>query len=479
MSSLFRHTFTSVAALCLLLTLTTACEDSTSGAGGSLIEDRVEIVMDSTFTVTGRSVAYDRVQSRTTVGLLGAIDADGFGRISSDIVTQYMPSASIQTDHTSAENIDSVKMVLSIYHTGFTGDSLMPMGLRIYPLKKQLPSPIYSSFDPDSYVDKSTLLGSSTYSTLFDGAPNVNADENGTLYKSITIDLPRSIGVSLYNQYLNAPATFNNPAAFAEYFPGVFITNTFGSGRITRIDNNIIQVYYHQVIPKEETGKANDSIVKCIGNYMGVTPEIISNNNIRYTIDSRLRDRAESGENILVAPLGYDVEFTFPAREIIEKYKTGAGNLSVINSLTLSIPVEEIQNDFGITPPPYVLLVKKSKKDEFFDKIQINDDVTSFYASYNSATRSYDFTSMRDYIMSLLSADEITDDDVEFVITPVVVAFYENQSSSSYSYYYYSTPTTTRIVAKISPYVSQPVMAKLKLDKAKINFTYSKQSIKF
>lgn len=479
MASFFRHTFTQVAAVCLLLSITTACDDSSSEAGGSLIEDRVEIVMDSTFTISGHSVAYDQVQSRTSMGLLGSINADGFGNISSDIVTQYMPAASIETAYTSAEYVDSVKMQLRIFRAGFTGDSVMPMGLRIYPLKKQLPSPIYSSFDPDSYVDKSTLLGSTTYSALFDGAPNVAADDGGNLYKSVTIDLPRSIGVSLYNQYLNAPASFNNPAAFAEYFPGVFITNTFGSGRITRIDNNMIQVYYHKVIPKEETGKANDSIVRCVGNYMGVTPEIISNNNIRYTIDPRLRDRAESGENIIVAPLGYDVEFTFPAREIIEKYRAGAGNLAVINSLSLSIPVEEIQNDFSITPPPYVLLVKKSKKDEFFDKIQINDDVNSFYAAYNSATRSYDFTSMRDYILSLLSADEVTEEDVEFVITPVVVAFYENETSSTYSYYYYYSPSTTRYVAKISPYVSQPVMAKLNLGKAKIKFTYSKQSIKF
>lgn len=470
----------SIAAAAAAMIVMQSCDESTTTTGGSLIGDRVEIVMDSTYTVTGRSVGYDHVQSRTTMQLIGSIDAEGFGSISSDIVTQYMPVAVIDTAYVKPEYIDSVRMVLGIYADGFTGDSLMPMAVTAYPLVKQLPSPIYSSFDPTGYADLSKPLGSVTFSTSIDGAENVTTDDNDKIYKNVVLNLPVSFGQKLFDTYVNTPGAFLTPSAFAAKFPGIYLTTTFGSGRITRIDNNVIQVFYHKVIPKDVYGTASDSIRNCVGNYMGVTPEIITNNNIDCTLASNLTRRVDNGETIIVAPLGYDVDFTFPARKIIADYKAQAGDLAVINSLSLSIPAEAIPNDYGIAPPPYVLLVKKSKKAEFFDKIQVNDNITSFYAAYNSATRSYDFSSMRDYILSLLQKEEITDDDVEFSICPVLVAFYENTSSSSYSYYYYySSSSTQKIVAQISPYVSQPVMTRLRLDKAKIKFVFSKQSVIF
>lgn len=459
--------------------LTTACEDSTSQAGGSLVQDRVEIIMDSTYTVTGKSVPFTEIQSCTSMQLLGRLNADGYGSISSDVVTQYMPAAALDTSYVKPEYVDSVKMVLAIYADGFTGDSIAPMGLSVYRLNKQLPSPIFSSFNPADYYDPAPI-GSTTYSTAIDGFKAISADDYGSIYKNVTVDLPVEFGRDLYAKYLADPSAFNTPQSFAEYFPGLYIANSFGSGRVTRIDKNVIQLYYHKVIPAEVYGTLTDSIEHTVGNYLGVTPEIISNNNIRQTLSSSLTSRIAAGEQLIVAPLGYDVEFTFPTREIIANYKAQSGDLAVINSLSFSIPVEYIENDFSITPPPYVLMVQKSKKKQFFENSEINDNVTSFYASYNSATRSYDFSSMRDYIKAMLDKDEITDEDTEFVITPVLVAFYENESSSSYYYYYYySSSSVTRYVAKISPYVTEPVMGRLRLDKAKIKFTFSKQSINF
>lgn len=77
---------------------------------------------------------------------------------------------------------------------------------------------------------------------------------------------------------------------------------------------------------------------------------------------------SQNGENIIVAPIGMDVELTFPTREIINSYNANQGELSVINSLSFEIPAEKITNDYNITPPPYLLLVKTSYKDEFLPK---------------------------------------------------------------------------------------------------------------
>lgn len=473
------RSLTAIIVAAAAMAMTTACDDSTSTAGGSLVQDNVDVIMDSTYTVSGRSVVYTEVPSRTTMQLLGSLKADGFGEIRSDVVTQYMPTASIDTRYVTIDDIDSVKMVMAIYNDGFTGDSTIPMGITVHPLIRQLPSPIYSSFDPEGYYDASAVWGYTTFSTLIKGAKLVGSDSNGKIFKNITVDLPVQLGRDLYTQYKEKPETFNTPSSFASWFPGLYITTTFGSGRVTRVDNNVITVYYHRVLPPEVTGLTVDSIEGCTASYMGVTPEIITNNNISLKLSDDIISRVDNGEQLIVAPLGYDVEFTFPGRKIIDDYKAKAGALAVINSLSFSLPAEQIPNDYGITPPPYLLMVKKSERDNFFLKSQINDNGTSFYATYNTSTRSYDFSSMRDYVLDLLSKDEIKDEDCEFVLTPVLVAFYENTSSSSYySYYYYSSASTQRIVAQISPYVTEPVMTKLNFSKAKIKFTFSRQSIK-
>ena len=174
-------------------------------------------------------------------------------------------------------------------------------------------------------------------------------------------------------------------------------------------------------------------------------------------------------EAVIVAPAGMDVQITFPAREIIESYNNNKGNISVINALSFEIPAEEITNSNGITPPPYLLLVQSSKKDEFFENGDITDDKASFYATYDATNKKYIFSEMRQYLIDLLKKESITDDDVTFTLTPVSLS-----TESSGSNYYYSSTT---YINDITPYVEAPAMVKLNLDKAKIKFTYSKQTI--
>jgi hypothetical protein len=180
--------------------------------------------------------------------------------------------------------------------------------------------------------------------------------------------------------------------------------------------------------------------------------------------------RVDQGENLIVAPAGLEVEMTFPLLDIIDRYRSKAGQLAIVNDLTLSIPASTISNDYSIKPPEYLLLILKNKKKEFFEKSSLTDSETSFYAEYDSSTGSYDFSSMRQYLLNALNSTEpITEDDYTFVITPVSV----NTETNSSSYYY-----TTTVVSSIVPYIEQPAMVKLNLDKAKIVLTFSNQNLK-
>ena len=457
-----------------------SCDDTTTAAGESLVSGQTQIVRDSLFTITGVPEASGAVRSRTTLQLLGRYSAQGYGQFESDIVCQYMPSASMDTLDVTANEIDSVKLCLSMYRNGFAGDSVAPMGLSVHRLTKQLPTPIYSDFDPSGYYDP-TPIGSTSYSALINGYPYLATDTEGALYKDVNVDLPVEFGRELFNQYINSPETFSTPQKFAQWFPGLYITNTFGSGRVTRFSKNVIDVYYHATVKLDEnTEQERDTVINLTATYLGVTPEVITNNNITFKMAPQLAERADTGATILVGPVGYDVEFKFPAREILQRYQQESGPLAVVNYLTFAIPADDISNDYGLTPPPYVLMVKKSKKDEFFSKSQINDNLNSFYASYDSSTGLYVFSSMLNYINDIIKKGTVEPEDEEFVICPVQVSFFASNTSSSsyYQYYYgYSYNTTSTQVSSITPYVTEPVMTLLDFKKARVEFSFSKQTL--
>lgn len=440
----------------------TACDDS-EDIGSSVIQDEVQVIVADGYSVSGHTVDNNRIQSRTVKQLLGAIDAKGFGTFRSDFVTQYMPAGQIDTVGITADNIDSLRMMLAIPNGGYIGDSITPMGLTIYRLNKQLPSPIYSDFDPADYYDPSQPIASKIYTCSALGLADSLLKYN---YRFVYCTLPVELGRELFNAYRENPALYQEPSTFANIFPGLYVTNSFGSGRVVKIEGNTMSLHYHRTVKNQTTG--NDTTYNYVGNYYAVSPEIITNNNIRFQMSPTLTDMAAEGKSILVAPAGYDVEITFPIDSLLATYRNDADGLSVVNTLTFDIPVAEIQNDYSIAPPPNLLMVLSSRKSEFFNTNQVTDNKYSFYAAYDAVNHRYRFSGLREYFLTMLDKDEpLTPDDFTFTLTPVSIDT-ENYSSST-SFY----------ISAIVPYVETPAMAQLLLDDAKITFTYSKQSIKF
>ncbi|MBR5436330.1 MAG: DUF4270 family protein, partial [Muribaculaceae bacterium] len=99
-----------------------SCEE-VSPLGNSLVEDQIQIVMDSSFTATGKTVDIGHVASMTATQLLGSIDAENYGKLTSDFVAQFMPAQSLETEGVSTETLDSIKLVMTIPLEGFVGDS--------------------------------------------------------------------------------------------------------------------------------------------------------------------------------------------------------------------------------------------------------------------------------------------------------------------------------------------------------------------
>lgn len=454
-----------IAAVGIATAIFTSC-NNTSTVGSDLVSDEVAIVVDSSFTLSARSVQSDAVLSRTTVQLLGLIDVPEYGAIRSDFVTQFMPSDVMDTTGVTVNEIDSLKLVMLVNQTSFTGDSLALMGLDVYPLTKQLSAPIYSNFDPAGYYDPNGRIGSAVYNLSKASEPDSLKTRT---YYSIFVDLPLELGRKFFQEYRTNPATFATPSAFARFFPGLYVANSYGSGRISRIGNTSMRLYYHR---NTKTEAGNDTTIHYVGSYFAVTPEIVTNNDISLDVSSNITTAISQGDAIMLAPAGYNVELTFPGREIAAAYRQGIKDgLGVVNKLSFRLPVADIDNKYGIGAPDDVLLVLKKDYEKFFIENNLPDNTTSFQASLtqlDDGTTAYVFPDMRQYIVNLLAKETITDDDVSFMLVPVYISYETNSN--------YGGVTT---MTAISPYVLEPKMGRILVDRAKINFIYSLQTTNF
>lgn len=462
---------TALGAVLLMAASAVSCDDTVSQIGSSLAGTTVEIIVDSAYTVEGRSVIVNDIKPKTSNLLIGRINVPEYGILSSDVVTQFLPSTVLDTADFSSANVDSIFLNLRYSKTAFTGDSVAPMGLSLYPLTTQLTSSISSAFDPAGKYNAQDMLGSSIYTA---GNVHPTSAEITATTRTIDVKLPRELGRRLFKDFEDNPADYANGRVFAEnVFPGMYIANSYGSGRLTVLSVCGMTMYLRKIYTPE--GEEKPDTIDGTHLYYLTTPEVISNNNIRYTPAKDLSDRIAAGKAMLIAPCGAETEITFPLKEVLASYTShnSAGAISVLNTLTMRLPVDSIANEAGITPPPYLLMVLKKDREEFFAKNKLTDNVTSFYATYNSSTKSYFFGNLRDYLTEMQSKDEITPEDYTFDLVPVQVNFEDLANSG---YYYYGSPQQTE--SDIQPFFEKPVMGELKLSEAKIKLTYSLQTQK-
>lgn len=460
---MMKHIFYSLLALTVLMGVQSCTDEN---IGSSLTDTRTAIIEDSSFVLTGHSVTNQRLQARTSTQLVGRLKADGYGTLSSEVVTQFIPASIIDTTGVSPEMIDSCRLMLAITNDGFTGDDLPPMRMDVYRLNKQLPSPLYSDFDPTGYYDENDLLGSNSYSPK--STTTIYYDQNGitSSYEAVLVPMPVSLARDIQNEFRQHPETFSSPSAFAKFFPGIYIKNSYGSGRVMNFNRTELQVFYRK---STTTLNGNDTITEKRATYMAATPETLQDNIITLDVDDKVKQRIDQGEAIIVAPAGYEVELRFPIQEIIDNFRANVGDdLGVINKLELTLPVENTNTAYNIDPPTNLLMVKTSKKDQFIAGDSLTNNKDSFYAVYNSSKRAYIFTGLRDYILNIINNQGgiASEDDINLTVTPVDITTYTTQAT------YYTAASS--VVTKIAPQVSVPAIARLRLDKAKVKVTYSK-----
>lgn len=249
----------------------------------------------------------------------------------------------------------------------------------------------------------------------------------------------------------------------------------FGNGCIGVISSMKFFTYWHymrQVYQKKDDDSGEYHYVPTLTRdsvcLFSSQPEVLSANKVTYKVSDYLKKLANSGKAIITTPGGYYVNVKFPAQEIIDKYDKDLYSIAVVSKLSFEIPAEAVENDYGLDAAPHLLMVKSSEREAFFRDNKIPDGKTSFYAPYNTESKSYTFSGMREYILELIDSGKAVDPaDMEFSLVPVVVSTEEVPGYTS----------TTTYVTRCAPYIGRPTVTQLDTDKAIVCFTYSRQTI--
>lgn len=464
------------AALVVLSGMLMSCEDEVSGIGSSLSKGEVSITVDSLVTdIPATSVYYDGFDGRNETKLLGRINVPEYGSLSCSFVSQMLSATKMNIpDSITVSDLDSMRLVLSVPRGALTGDSLAPQQLKVYRLSKGLPSDIMTSFNPEGYYDPSSPMGSRSY-TLSNIAKGDSALKRDA-YVRIPVQMPMSFARELFEKYRAGDDVFEWPATFNEYFPGIFVEQNFGNGCVANISKAEMFMYWNRIdrtydMQPDSTYAYVDHIRRDSVCLLSSQPEVLSSNVIDYNVSEFIKGVAESGKSVVTTPGGYMVDLKFPVKRLLDAYKGHGLSMSVVSSLRMEIPAVAIDNDFGLTVAPYLLMIKKSEMGSFFKENKVPDGKTSFYAAYDSDKACYQFNSMRAYFLDVLaneaSGEAVDDEDLEFLLIPVDVT---TETVDSYN-------SSTVYVTSCQPYLAKPSMTLLDTDHAIVCFTYSSQKV--
>lgn len=420
-----------------------ACDDDLNSVGSTIQpgDDEIFVYADSV-DITARTVSLnDSVYARTEMPIIGEYTDPVFGTVKTDFLSElYCPEG--LTFHPKTLAIDSVN--LSIISQSFIGDSISPFGISAYRLNKNLERNYFTNVDPREYYNPADLLGQGLF-TIQDGEPYDGARR----YK---IELDQSIGQTLYDDWRSSEgAIFANNAAFREYFKGIYVTNTFGSGNIQVINTVIFQVHYRF------TGRNNNDTSDSIRSgflRLPLTSEVIQLNRTQNKIPESLFDY-DGTKTYTKTPAGVCTEFTIPLSQIVQIAKeTGIGN-NKINSANFRIRGYTEEESTETTRPSYLLFINKDSVQDFFSSNKIPDARTSFLMIRNSSTQNntYQFSSsntlnvsnnianmVNHYVDYYKDKDEVP--DLKYLAIPVSVRFSGTSSYTVANVYNLMQPTT-------------------------------------
>lgn len=435
--------------LSLGVSILSGCNDELTQVGtGTMPETDGVTVRADTFYMKGKTVLTDSVYARTTYGALGEIYDPLYGNLKSDYLCQfYCPEGFRFRQVPVGGKIDSVEY--RILYDSWVGDSLTPMQAQLFGVTEPLARDFYTNIDPSQYSNMQKSLGKQAYTafdvTVPDSVRYLKDQSGNYVYTpTVKIKMPQELGQRFYDETINNPASFKDQNAFNNFFPGIYVTNTFGTGCIINTVGTEMCIFYKYTI-KGSAGQ--DSIVKTLERFSATT-EVIQLNRFKNTDMSHLLEPNDSIA-YLKSPAGVYTQLTIPAKEMKEYTE---GRILSNFALTLkALPQEDWK--WAFPAPANILILPTDSVDTFFKSNSIENNVTSFRGDYAASTRTYSFGNISNMLKNHI--EKSPDTDLIVSVIPVERRVGTNNNYMGQASYY---------TAAINNYL-KPSGVKLRIDK--------------
>ncbi|MDL2208675.1 DUF4270 domain-containing protein [Parabacteroides sp. OttesenSCG-928-O15] len=408
--------------LCLAIFILGSCDDDLSKVGTSIQGegDKISVSVDS-FNIAASTVKMESVYAKSDTGLLGEFYDPLYGTLVSDYICQFYCPEGYRFEHTPIDGkVDSVDF--RIYYSAWVGDSLAPMRVQLFPVTTPLEKNYYTDLNPDDYVNRKQVLGSQTYTAYDLSVPDSIRNSDEGYYPNIRIRMPESVGQKIYDETINNPSSFVDQDAFNDFFPGLYVTTTFGSGTIIGVDLSLMTIHYRYI---GKGAQEQDTIIHAT-EVFNITKEVIQLNRFKNTDMSELLEPSDD-YMYMKTPAGVGCRLIIPAKEIAPLIDG-----RILNNMPLTLrafPPEDYL--YALKMPSKLLLLPEDSVKTFFEKNKVNDGTTSFVASLNSEYRTYPFGNISNVLKTHI--ENSPGEDLVLMVFPITTKEETN---------YYGTYTT-------------------------------------
>ncbi len=449
-----------MAGVAMMVIAISSCDETTDSLGYSLTRDNDKfITMTDTFTISTRSIKADSVLSKGAYSYIGRLkDPETGAYITCDYSTQFCllenESSKLFCSKDSVISLNDAKeviadsCVLTLIVNAYQGDSLEAVKMTVHELAKPIEESgtYYSNFDPlkKGYVrtDANSIHQSKTFTisdlTYSDSVRYQRQSGKNYHRIKVCINSPYSkdnrnyenYGTYIMRQYYEHPEYFKNSKTFAHNIcPGFYFETNDGLGVISEIRATQLSVYFRYTY---------DGVIYAGVKTFNSTEEVlqtthISNNEqrINYLVD-------DDYCTYLKTPAGIFTEVTIPVNDIKLNHENDTLTSAKITFTRL--------NDYSdwstvvLEEPLNLLMVERDSMYTFFEKNQVPDNITSYFASYNSRYKTYSFNNISNLVNKMYEKRNQSENWNKVVLIPVQLTTSSSASST------FSSSSSTTIV---------------------------------
>lgn len=431
---------------CGLVCLLAGCKGDITDAGSGVLDEGDAIVVKAdTFSLNSGIIECRHIISSPDSFLLGEIETK-YGVLRADVLTQLACPVGYRYPDNAV--IDSVCMFF--YYRSWEGDDNSPMSVNVYEIdRKELEYTPAKPYKTDLDISDYCSLEDST-SLLYNDRLVVAKEMIDSVYNSSTgtyLPMVRCRLKDSFTQRFAKMRQYSDQDEFNRFFKGLYITSTFGSSTILNLSDISMGVYYH--FSYEKAGK--DTTVNDVKGFYA-NSEVRQLNRFDYLNRKEVIEELQKDSNTynyIVAPAGLYTRMDFPMKQMKdvisknliykEQQKREYVNLAELRVEVLNVftgSSSDITPEDWLQPASYMLLIKESSMERFFQQKELPSDTVAILSALTSGVDSegqtiYYYT----YDMSTLLTNQLrqTDnpDTLQMLLVPVSVETSGTSSSAT------------------------------------------------